>query len=111
MIHRVRNCFGVPLWKSRSHYLELWFCFCDVPPHRHPGQESRIIPLFGWSRFFRQSRSEPAMQFEWIRVTPRRWFHGFTVAAGAWHWFTGTPLIFLNWSSGTSCSASENFAT
>jgi hypothetical protein len=110
MIHRVNNCFGVPLWKSKRRFVELWFCFSAVMPHTHPGQHVEIIPLFGWSTFSRAEPDNWTGRFkaaQALRISPRKWFRGFSVPAGWLHWFTGAPLVFLNITN-TAQSAAEN---
>lgn len=98
MIHRIKNCFGLTLFRSKQRNVELWACFSEVPKHTHPGQHSEIIPLFGWSRFYRVNDDDIT---ELAEITPRRWFHAFTIPAGWKHWFEGVPLIFLNVSTGS----------
>lgn len=93
MIHRVGNCFGLPLWKSHSKYVELWLCFSEVKPHVHPGQNSEIVPLFGFATFFRITDQGEKQN---VTISPRNWFRGFSVPANWEHWFTGVPLVFLN---------------
>jgi|SRR6185312_11969813 len=110
MIHRVKKCFGVPLWKSKSRYVELWFCFSSVMPHTHPGQHVEIIPLFGWSTFSRSEPEAKAGDFkaaQSIRISPRKWFRSFSIPPGWLHWFTEAPLVFLNITN-TPRSAAEN---
>lgn len=104
-MHRVENCFGVPLWKSARRYVELWFCFSPVKPHAHPGQHVKIIPLFGWSWFYRVN--PVSSRVDSLRISPRNWFRAFSIPAGCRHWFTGTPLVFLNIAS-TGKSAANN---
>lgn len=102
MIHRVGKCFGIPLWKGSHKYVELWICLSAVKPHRHPGQNSEIVPIFGWSKFIRVrpvegvicSKETPTV--ETVTISPRKWFRAFSVPAGWLHWFSGVPLIFLN---------------
>lgn len=93
MMHRVDNCFGFPLWKSKNKYAEIWFCFSEVKPHSHPGQNVEIVPLFGWSTF---SRVTDRGEKQSVTISPRTWFHGFSVPADFEHWFVGVPLVFLN---------------
>jgi hypothetical protein len=97
MIHRVNNCFGLTLFRSKKRNVELWICLSGVLPHAHPGQHSEIIPLFGWSRFYRVNERN---EMEQVLITPRRWFHAFSIPAGWKHWFEGVPLLFLNVSTG-----------
>ena len=118
MIHRVENCFGLPLWKSKRRYVELWVCFNEVKPHSHPGQNVEIVPLFGWANFVRaepiknsQGLCVAALEQD-VAISPRRWFRAFSIPAGWRHWFTlkRRPLIFLNLAD-TPQSAGLNFQT
>lgn len=93
MIHRVNKCWGIPLWNRGGKYVELWLCLSGVKPHTHPGQSAEIIPLFGWSTFFRVTMEGEKQA---VKITPRKWFHAFTIPEGWEHWFEGCPLIFLN---------------
>jgi len=93
MIHRVNKCFGIPIWKWNKTYAEIWICFSGVEPHIHPGQHSEIIPIFGWSTFFRVT---PEGEKQELSISPKRWFHAFSVPADWQHWFSGWPLVFLN---------------
>lgn len=92
MIHRVKQCFGLPIWKWGK-YIELWVCFSGVGPHTHPGQASEIVPLFGWAVF---ERYDPEMNPERVNISPSNWFHAFTVPSGWVHWFHTKFLVFLN---------------
>jgi len=92
-MHRVKKCFGVPIWKWNKTYCELWICFSGVEPHIHPGQSSEIIPIFGWSTFVRVG---PEGQQDTVIITPRKWFHAFTVPDSWLHWFSTKFLVFLN---------------
>lgn len=111
--HRVHNCFGLTLWVWRKR-VELWFCFGEVPDHAHPGQHVEIVPLFGWTRFF---RVDPDTDKWWpdryheINVDRAKWFRRLSIPAGWWHGFSlqRRPLVFLNITTGRS--AAENFAT
>ncbi len=105
MIQRVAGCWGLTLW-NWGRRIELWFCFSEVPPHRHPGQRVEVMPLFGWGRFCRMDEEIA----EWIEVRPARWGRWFTVPAGWVHWFTvwHRPMIFLN-KTYNGQSAAKNF--
>jgi hypothetical protein len=105
-LHRVANCFGVTLWRSPRRHIELWFCFSPVPPHTHPGQNAEIVPLFGWSTFY---RVVPSGEQQSIRINPLRWFRSFSIPADWVHWFSGTPLVFLNIND-SGVSAGERFS-
>lgn len=105
IFHRVANCFGVTLWRTPRLHVELWLCLSEVPHHTHPGQSARIVPLFGWSRFY---RVPPGCPVESIRINPLKWFRAFRIPADWVHWFEGTPLVFLNIND-SGKSASESF--
>lgn len=119
MIHRVGNCFGLTLWRAARRHVELWLCFSAVPPHTHPGLNAEIVPLFGWSKFFRVvetvSADEafpgcPVLRVEGVAISPRTWLRTFRIPAGWIHWFTGVPVVFLNLNDSGE-SAGVNFVT
>ena len=103
MFHRVQNCFGITLWAWRTR-VELWLCLSEVEKHSHPGQAVEIIPIFGWSRFYRVSPKGE----QCVNIRPRKWFRAFSIPAGWEHWFKGVPLVFLNVSH-SKVSAAKNF--
>jgi hypothetical protein len=106
MIHRVNNCFGLTLFRSKRRNVELWACLSPVKAHTHPGQHSEIVPLFGWSRFYRVNEDGAT---EKVCINPLKWFRSFSIPAGCRHWFEGVPLVFLNVSTGSK-SAGVNIS-
>jgi hypothetical protein len=51
----------------------------------------------------------PSGEQQSIRINPLRWFRSFSIPADWVHWFSGTPLVFLNIND-SGVSAGERFS-
>lgn len=99
IINRHEKCVGIRLWKSKTRFIQLWYCprGYDVKPHSHNDQHIELMYLFGKTTISRIT----SQTVEWF--TPK-WYHifrKFTVRKGQIHWFTvsSLPLVFINFAT------------
>ena len=100
MIHRYESCIGIPLFKSKHHYVEIWYCPVGykIKEHSHPNEYVELMYIFGRTTFYR--RKEP---YELEQSFRPKWYHifrTFSVPFGFFHRFevSNLPLIFINFS-------------
>lgn len=106
---RHERCVGLRLWKSRTRFVQLWFCPKGyvVKPHSHNDQHIELMYLFGKTTFYRVRQSmipieyNPCRSVQGFEPSWKHIFRRFTVLPGQCHWFTVStlPLIFINFAT------------
>lgn len=105
IINRHERCMGIRLWKSKTRFIQLWYCprGYEVKPHSHNDQHIELMYLFGKTTFFREQKQYVLVGRKGESYSPK-WYHmfrKFTVIAGQVHWFTvsSLPLVFINFAT------------
>jgi len=100
LVHRYEQCIGIPLFKSKRRYVEIWYCprGYKIKEHSHPNERIELMYIFGKTTFFRREKKDQKEQ----SFTPK-WYHcfrTFSVPYGFLHRFevSNLPLIFINFS-------------
>lgn len=112
IINRHERCVGIRLWKSKTRFIQLWYCprGYKVKPHSHNDQRIELMYLFGKTIFHREAKDVfmkgKPLETTYVRVESYspKWYHmfrKFTVSAGQVHWFTVSsfPLVFINFAT------------
>lgn len=98
LFNRHERCIGLRLWKSKTRFVQLWYCprGYRVEPHSHNDEQIELMYLFGKTTFFRLSSVVESLSPRWYHM-----FKSFTVKAGQVHWFTVStmPLVFINFAT------------
>lgn len=97
LIDRHGPCVGLRLFKSKTRFIQLWFCpeYYVIEQHSHPDEHIELMYLFGSTTFYRLGG-----HIEWFTPKWYDMFKTFSVKPGVVHWFnvTNQPLVFINWS-------------
>lgn len=101
IINRHERCVGIQLWKSKTRFIQLWYCprGYEVKPHSHNDQHIELMYLFGRTTFSRiNSDDVNCLYTEMHTPSWYNMFRKFTVKPKQLHWFTvsSLPLIFIN---------------
>lgn len=116
LFNRHERCVGLRLWKSKTRFVQLWYCPTGykVEPHSHNDEQIELMYLFGKTEFWRTKieysdvfKSKDGTIHEHVKENEGfkpRWYHmfkSFTVKAGQIHWFTVStmPLVFINFAT------------
>lgn len=120
IINRHERCVGIRLWKSKTRFIQLWYCprGYEVKPHSHNDQHIELMYLFGKTTFYRHGViSNPSGYIESFSPRCKHILKRFTVKTGQRHWFTvsSLPLVFINFATFVDgkrpVSAAEDFHT
>lgn len=96
-------CIGIRLWKSKTNFVQLWYCpkGYEIEPHSHDDQHIELMYLFGKTTFYRlpwwaRDESKDSFTPKWYHI-----FRTFTVQPHLIHWFkvSNWPLIFINFAT------------
>ena len=100
LFHKYESCIGIPLFKSKCRYVELWYCPKGyvIKEHSHPNEHIELMYIFGKTIFYRrnpETEDEDILEPAWFQF-----MKCFTVPAGFFHYFkvSNLPLIFINFS-------------
>lgn len=104
LFDRHERCVGLRLWKSKTRFVQLWYCprGYEVELHSHNDQNIELMYLFGKTTFSRINVDNVNHLFT-ETFTPK-WkhiFRKFTVKAGQLHYFSVStlPLVFVNFAT------------